>query len=542
MKKTYKNPAEKIFGENSLAIVAAVVTLLLQSISFATTWSGAKTYFSEVFTLAPLFFALSIQCTVFFLCNSICRKITFPRIAALILAILCSSWFSYIGIYNNVNSPEKYLEETYTDYRKKLCAEYSKISENINVLALNDINLMLNKLDSALEENVMKLSELEELANKVNNVKSTFSASMKAPSLSQFSSYEDYSNAYKMYISAVAGGSSDETSSTIQTLLSAYGYTTKAELMSDIAELKTSPSQSESTYAQISSLLGTNNSGIQESLITSVSSGKLDQNIRQAVSMLSELSSANPHNILYAFQVNQTDPESVMESYETVSFSKNSEGKQLSLFPMELKNALDTQIKNGISYLEELNALSDSEENILRDSFILTDIHLIPVMSILSAKTRGTAVICLTIAIITDLLSLIFALIFSKPKNTLTERNTKKFTAERSDLFEKYIISSVSDHDVPPAKRINEFLKRFSADGKAVKSGFSMKANMSDLSDFQTLLSILLQFDLASMVSYQEYEKLFEDERNKSDDMVFLKTKFLMWCNETFSSTAGDNI
>ena len=103
-----------LFRDGTLMVVAAAVSLLLQIISFFTTFDGAKAYFEATFALAPLFFALAVQAVVYFLENGIRRRVTPAKITALTLAIFCSSYFSFVGIYNNINPPERYLEQTYS--------------------------------------------------------------------------------------------------------------------------------------------------------------------------------------------------------------------------------------------------------------------------------------------------------------------------------------------------------------------------------------------------------------------------------------------
>ena len=111
-----------LFKDKSLMVVAAIVSLLLQVISFFTTLDGAKAYFAATFAYAPLLFALAVQTVVYFLANGIRRRILPGKVVALLLAVCCSSYFSFVGIYNNVNPPSQYLERTYNGYVKELTA------------------------------------------------------------------------------------------------------------------------------------------------------------------------------------------------------------------------------------------------------------------------------------------------------------------------------------------------------------------------------------------------------------------------------------
>lgn len=117
----------KIFKDKRLAYIAAGVSLLLQLISFFTTYQGANYYFRGIIVFAPLLFAVAVQSVVYFLENSIRGRRNFFKVAALVLAMCCSSYFSYIGIYNNVNSPLTYYQTTYNDYRNQLQASYASL-------------------------------------------------------------------------------------------------------------------------------------------------------------------------------------------------------------------------------------------------------------------------------------------------------------------------------------------------------------------------------------------------------------------------------
>ena len=76
-----------LFRENTLMAVSAVVSLLLQIISFFTTLDGAKAYFAATFAYAPLLFALAVQSVVYFLENGLRRRATFLKVLALTMAL-----------------------------------------------------------------------------------------------------------------------------------------------------------------------------------------------------------------------------------------------------------------------------------------------------------------------------------------------------------------------------------------------------------------------------------------------------------------------
>ena len=135
----------KIFKDKRLAYVAAGVSLLLQLISFLTTYQGAEYYFKGIFILAPVFFAVAVQLVVYFLENSVRGKKSAAKILALVLAMCCSSYFSYIGIYNNVNSPLTYYQEKYTNTRNTLQTKYDSLISKTDKKAQQKLNEIISE-------------------------------------------------------------------------------------------------------------------------------------------------------------------------------------------------------------------------------------------------------------------------------------------------------------------------------------------------------------------------------------------------------------
>ena len=82
------------FGEENLLRLVTFVTLLLQAISFVTTLQGATVFLGGIFVLAPLFFALAVQATAWFLAGSLRVRITPLRCVALGMALCCSTYYS----------------------------------------------------------------------------------------------------------------------------------------------------------------------------------------------------------------------------------------------------------------------------------------------------------------------------------------------------------------------------------------------------------------------------------------------------------------
>ena len=87
-----------IFSEKALMIAAALISLLLQIISFVTTWQGAEAYFSSAFPLAPLLFAVAVQSVVYFTSNDTkeARRVKNNRAGA------CTAVFELLFVRGNI--------------------------------------------------------------------------------------------------------------------------------------------------------------------------------------------------------------------------------------------------------------------------------------------------------------------------------------------------------------------------------------------------------------------------------------------------------
>ena len=122
-----------IFNQNTLGWLIVLVTMFLQLISLATTYEGSKVYFGGVNLplglSAPLLFALAIQLVVFCMSHTIRRYFRVWFILILCMATLCSTYFSYIGIYNHINSPVDYLQERYQQIYGNMTQKYELIKD-----------------------------------------------------------------------------------------------------------------------------------------------------------------------------------------------------------------------------------------------------------------------------------------------------------------------------------------------------------------------------------------------------------------------------
>lgn len=100
--------------------IARVFTLLLQLISFITTYAGFTFFLGELNPIAPLFLAIVIQGGCFYLMNytSSNKRSGKPRRIILLFILVCISIItSYIGIFNSIVSPVTEMEDIYYNYK-----------------------------------------------------------------------------------------------------------------------------------------------------------------------------------------------------------------------------------------------------------------------------------------------------------------------------------------------------------------------------------------------------------------------------------------
>ena len=169
---------------------------------------------------------------------------------------------------------------------------------------------------------------------------------------------------------------------------------------------------------------------------------------------------------------------------------------------------------------------------------------MLPLIRLVSEDTRKMALLCLVIAVLTDVLSLLFAMMFCPDKEILEMKTVEELLDRDEPLFEKNIASALqlsirheqggnvsidSVMDADAKKRLADFLDRFETSSVALDSGYSLQASFAELGDYQALIALLCQLDLACILSDEEYEELFGEVDGGL--LVLLKTRFLLWCN-----------
>lgn len=129
--------------------VAKILTLLLQIISFITTYAGFTFFLGTVNPIAPLLMAITVQGGCFYLLNytsSRKRAGAWKRNILLLLLIATSTITSYIGIFEGVVRPVEKMESQY-DYYTKTVKSIIEDQNNTKYKTNIDYSLIENSLE-----------------------------------------------------------------------------------------------------------------------------------------------------------------------------------------------------------------------------------------------------------------------------------------------------------------------------------------------------------------------------------------------------------
>ena len=155
--------------------------LLLQIVSFFTTYAGVSMYFGNIFDLAPLFIALTIQGVLYLPAISAFQpgRKNHRKRWALIICTLISVAFSYTGLVTLANSPKvdyKRAYESYVDTFQALKDEVASQNLEVDTLAANVSNEYLKTINT-LQALDRYINQLTEEAEAEINIPSTNKAS-----------------------------------------------------------------------------------------------------------------------------------------------------------------------------------------------------------------------------------------------------------------------------------------------------------------------------------------------------------------------------
>ncbi|MGN1148259.1 MAG: hypothetical protein ACI4TB_07540 [Lachnospiraceae bacterium] len=544
-----------LFAESSLVILISIVTLLLQLISFATTWSGSKVYLEDIFPYASFVFALAIQATAYFLSNSLRTRVSLLKTVALLTALCCSTYYSYIGIYNSVNSPESYLQQSYVRIADELTQVFDTHLEEGSSRARETVNEAASLITANYTSLVSEQKNIAACREALAGTTSTYSDGMRAPRQSAYENYEDYVAAYNTYIAGVSAGNNTEKEAVRTGVLSSYGFASIEEL--NEAEITNSAALSALTAAlglaqddgadtavsfaqddiatddeassDASAAVPAAIADIQNRLTTAIENASfgiaftssdiaLLNNFLQAAKLCG-YEEADVAGILNTIdQCAKVTSAPLLSDYLTL-VSLLPDGRVTSANTMELKTAMDSEI---LSALLKINALLPEEEQLsFSDArFQITDLYLIPIKALQDTDTKLTALFCLAVAALIDVLSVLFAISLRGRKPLWGKRTL--FWSSFEDYAPQIYASLPADTAV--ASSLTEFLSFFKPSPQTEGDGYMMYAKLDTLAGFYPLTALLCQINLAKIIpaGFSQNET----------DILLLKARFVFWANE----------
>ncbi len=543
-----------LFSDGTLIIIISLVTLLLQMISFATTWNGAKIYLEDIFPYASLLFAVAIQATAYFFSNALRGRIRPLKILALCLALCCSTYYSYIGIYNSVNSPSIYLQENYMRIVQNLEHIYTEASRQTMADAQDSLNTASSLIIRKYSALVSEQENIQACRSALSEVKSSYTSGLRAPRQSAYENYEDYAAAYQFYINSASQGKGVEDQAVREQVLASYGYTSMEQLneaeqqnaaslnalsaiatnasdsqtdpVSDPVSDQTDPdpdsvsNQADPAVAVISEMTRQLSEAINASAVgTSLTSGDLSQlNILFQTAALCGYQGLPLSQLTTSLsQCAQISGDDLLPGYDAL-VAELPDGKVTDANTMDLKVSMDAQIMNALIKLNTLLPL-EAQLSYTDSGYIITDLYLVPMQALKQPDTRMTAVFCLGVAGLIDALSVLFA-VSLRGKTPLWKK--RLLPACNIEDYEPLIYASLPD-SAAPTHSLSDFLQTFRPSPLTEADGYMLQSNVQELADFHTLAALLCQLNLAKIIP--------PGFLDNDTELLLLKARFVFWAD-----------
>ncbi|WP_417025998.1 hypothetical protein [Candidatus Allofournierella excrementavium] len=526
------------FGEENLLRLVTFVTLLLQAISFVTTLQGATVFLGGIFVLAPLFFALAVQATAWFLAGSLRVRITPLRCVALGMALCCSTYYSYVGIYNTVNPPAMYLSAEYAQVRSELDSTYAARRTQAFRTAQDQINAMVSDLAGQYSLLEQESARLAACAKELEEVSAEYSGGLRAPSRSSYANYEDYVAAYNAYLASVTENSSAEQASARQAILTRYGFDSESALAEATAQNASDLSAFEAAAAElggegetVAAQLESSRAFLLDALTAAETEGSLSSDARSALGRLVQLaaaqtgSSLSTDDLLRPVDAALTGSgEGLMASFDELAAQLEG-GRVTRANAQEMKTLLTSEILNAVLRVNEV-----ADEEVLQaddPALQITDLHLKPLLALTVPTQRGMALFCLFLAALMDGLTLVFSIACRRKPTLLKARSPRRLLAENGDALAAQVCACLpAGRD--PMDELELFLSRFSASPDTLAEGYSLAAPRADLAVYERLCALLCQAGLASIRPAQGNEA--------AGETVLLRSDFLLYANELLTT------
>ncbi|MEG0319323.1 MAG: hypothetical protein RR448_07335 [Niameybacter sp.] len=568
-----------IFNQSTLGWLIVLVTVFLQIISLATTYEGSKVYFGGVnlpFALsAPLLFALAIQLVVFCMSHTIRKHFKIWLILILCMATLCSTYFSYIGIYNHINSPVDYLQERYKQIYGSMTEEYQLIrdkSENGMKSYVFDIFSEVDKTYSALTKQV---AEDEALSKKLDGIKvesgkiNAQTNALRKPNINNYGdNLEQYYADMAKYNAAVGTMITDTTKQDAtlkselyeQEVQAILGGQTKDAFVESSIETKTTQEQISKLVASMYKLIGMEAgeatieeqiAAIQDYVLEFILTGNGDRDIfstvltnfyTQVVSLKGQNTLMNFKQDLNHYLILADKEESIMKPLEAVMTEGVAEEDA-----MQLYTAMQTEIKNAAYILNQTKDL-ENPIDLTSSSYVMHNLYVLPIKNLVEAGgQKAMAWFCLAFAVLIDGLTLLFALMQGREKTPLFAKCNKDIVGKSKEAIEELLIATLMAGDTKSKEgerlqnmlvQLEQFVGKFELIPEGLESGYSMWCDLSKLEKYNGFVAILCQFNLASILTQEEMYKHKGLENLTEEQYVLIKTKFVIWANQKMSDLA----
>lgn len=458
---------EKLFSQHSIQNVIIVITFFLQLISFMTTWQGAELYFRGVFPLAPLLFALAIQGVVYFLCHSLKQKRNRLMVVALLLASLCSSYFSYVGVYTSVIPVESMVEQDYDRYRfmieESLTQQKSEAYRHANDLVM-DFYQQLNETYQAAKLQAERLKNQLEM---VDQLQPSASQSLYAPNPNYYADYEDYAIAYQQYIQSLSNSSNVEMSEGLKRMLDSFE-------VKSVDELNERYLEANHRLNTFELWLGEDPDAALKQMQSAFQSLDCKAEIQQFASLLQVEAEGILEAIDQAFKLEQTE----LPAFETL---KN-------------EDVLKTQLACNHA-LQQGYRLSGLKEEYIEA------VYMLPIERLFRLDTLLLSLSCLLLACLVDGLTLLFASVYWQRGFMMKQKNIAAL--QRDEVFFQEQINEALK--LAQLER-DDFLKLCEVDDTYLNQGYSMVIAQRCPHD-DVLLSILMQLGVVKKVDERYYVK-----------------------------------
>ena len=135
------------FGATWSRTLCKLFTLLLQIVSFLTTYAGFSFFVKHIHPLAPLFLAFVVQGGVFFLMNAYTSRKhdgNWKRHLLLVFLLLVSTLTSFVGVSNKIQDPTDDMKDSYNKYLSIHNKYLSDVVNNAECFTQDDIQAALN--------------------------------------------------------------------------------------------------------------------------------------------------------------------------------------------------------------------------------------------------------------------------------------------------------------------------------------------------------------------------------------------------------------